>query len=203
MKSLLTNVPIKRTVDIILREIHQDRVISTNLKKRTLEKLISGKCTKIVFSFNNKFYHGVSMDSSLGPLLANIIMTGLKDVIIRSLIHNATIKFCSRFVDDTLLVMKPENVRMHKPLNKFYNNLHFIVDMLQNEVSHYLEHELSPDGFTIFQKDVSTGLCVNFTTFMLWTYCTSWITRLVTLLSRISPTGKLSSEINTIKRFAL
>ena len=78
VEPLLTNVPIKLTVYIILRRIYQYRVISTNLKKRTLKKLILGTCTKNVFSFNTKFYQqkdGVSMGSSLGPVLANIIMT--------------------------------------------------------------------------------------------------------------------------------
>ena len=55
VESLFTNVLIKRTVDIILRQINQDRVISTNLKKRTLKKLILDTCTKTAFSFNNKF----------------------------------------------------------------------------------------------------------------------------------------------------
>ena len=91
---------------------------------------------------------------------------------------------------------------MHKALNKFDNNLCFTVDMFQNEVPHFLDLELSPDGFTIFRKDTKTGLYINFTSFMLWTYCTSWITRFVTRASRICSTDKLPTEINTIKRFA-
>ena len=50
------------------------------------------------------------MGSSLGPVLANIIMTELEDIIIKPLIADGTIKFYSRFFDDTLLVMKPKNV---------------------------------------------------------------------------------------------
>ena len=50
------------------------------------------------------------MCSSLGPVLANIIMTELEDVIIKPLIADGTIEFFSPFVDNTLLVMKPENV---------------------------------------------------------------------------------------------
>ena len=58
-----------------------------------------------------------------------MIMIELEDVIIKSLIADGTIKFCSCFVDDTLLVMKPENVsQVHKALNKFDNNLRFTVD---------------------------------------------------------------------------
>ena len=47
------------------------------------------------------------MGSSLEPVLANIIMTELEDVVIKPLITNGTIKFYTRFVDDTLLVIKP------------------------------------------------------------------------------------------------
>ena len=129
-------------------------------------------------------------------------MTELKDAITKPLIADGTIKFYSRFVDDTLLVMKSENVsQVHKALNKFDNNLRFTVDMFQNEVPHFLDLELSPDGITIFRKDTNTALYVNFTSFVPWTYCTSWIRSFVTRASRICSTGKLLSEINTIKRF--
>ena len=59
------------TVDIILRRIYQDRVISTDLKERTLKKFILDNCTKTAFSFNNKLYqqkYGDSVGSFLGPV---------------------------------------------------------------------------------------------------------------------------------------
>ena len=37
VESLFTNVPIKRTIDIILKQIHIDKVISTNLTKRSMK----------------------------------------------------------------------------------------------------------------------------------------------------------------------
>ena len=143
------------------------------------------------------------MGSSLSPVLANTIMNGLEDVIIKPLTTDGTINFYSRFVGDTSLVMKPENVsQVHKALNNFGNNLRFTVDMFQNEAPHFLDLELSPDGITIFQKETNTGLYVNFTNFVPWTYRTSWIRSLVTRASRISSTNKLLFEINNIKRFA-
>ena len=141
------------------------------------------------------------MGSSLELALANIIMTELENIIIKPLIADGTINFYSCFVDDTLLVMKPENAsQVHKSLNKFDNSLCFTADMLQNEVPQFLELELSPDGITIFRKDTNTGLNVNFTSFVPWTYCTSWIRSLVACASRICSTDKLPSEINIIKR---
>ena len=98
------------------------------MKKQTLKKLILDTCTKIVL-FNNKFYQqkgGASIGSSLGPVLANIIATKFEGVIIKPLIADGTIKFYSGFVDETSLVMKPENVsQVHEALNKFDNNLRF------------------------------------------------------------------------------
>ena len=143
------------------------------------------------------------MGSSLSPVLANTIMNGLEDVIIKPLTADGTINFYSRFVGDTSLVMKPENVsQVHKALNNFGNNLRFTVDMFQNEAPHFLDLELSPDGITIFQKETNNGLYVNFTNFVPWTYHTSWIRSLVTRASRICSTNKLLFEINNIKRFA-
>ena len=143
------------------------------------------------------------MGSSLGPVLANTIMNGLEDVIIKPLTADGTIKFYSRFVGGTSLVMKHENVsQIHKALNNSGKNLRFTVDMFQNEVTHFLDLELSPDGITIFQKEINTGLYVNFTNFVPWTYRTSWIRGLVTRASRICSTNKLLFEINNIKRFA-
>ena len=66
----------------------------------------------------------------------------------------------------------------------------------------FLDLEFSPDGIAIFRKDTNTGLYVNFTSFVPWTYRTSWIRSLAARASRISSTDKLPSEINIIKRFA-
>ena len=73
--------------------------------------------------------------------------------------------------------------------------------MFQNEVPHFVNLELSPDGITIFRKDANSGLYVTFTNFMSWTYRTSLIRSLVARASRICSTDKMPSEINIIKRF--
>ena len=60
---------------------------------------------------------------------------------------------------------------------------------------------MSLDEISIFRKDTNTGLYVNFTSFVCWTYGTSSIKIVVTRASRICAQNKLSSEINIIKRF--
>ena len=112
VKSLFTNIPLKKVIKIILKRVYDDKQISTNLKPRTLKKLLKDCCTETPFSFNGELYHqidGVSMGSPLGPTLANILMTELEDDIIRPLITSDKLKFYVRYVDDTLVLAKPED----------------------------------------------------------------------------------------------
>ena len=93
MESLFTNVPIKRTIDVILKPIYIDKVISTNLKKRSIKKPLLDTCTKTSFTFYGVIYEqkdGVSMGSSLGHLLANVIMTDLEEKVIKPIFRKNT-----------------------------------------------------------------------------------------------------------------
>ena len=67
--------------------------------------------------------------------------------------------------------------------------------MFKDKVPHFLDLELSPDGTSVFRKDTNTGLYVNFTSFVPWTYRISWIRSLVTRASRICAPNKLSSKL--------
>ena len=113
VNSLFTNVPLNRIVNIILDCVYNENLVNTNLRKRTLKKLIEDTCSKTVFTANEKLYQqidGVSMSSSLGPLLGNIIMTELERKFIKQFIDNKNLMFYGRYVDDTLVVIKPEDL---------------------------------------------------------------------------------------------
>ena len=137
--------------------------------KRSLKKLILDTCTKTALSFNNIIYEqkeDVSMGSWFVPVVANII-TELEEKVIKPLINDGTIKFYCRYVDDTLFVVKPQDVsHIHKLLNSFVKNLKFTVDLFENKVSHFLNLEMSLDRITIYWKDTNTGLYVNYTSFV-------------------------------------
>ena len=130
--SLFTNVPLKNTIEIILKRVHNDQLVQTKLKKHTLKKLLLDACQKTALSCNGKIYKqtdSVSMDSSLEPVLANIIMTQMESEIVKPLETKGVIKHYMRYVDDTLLLIKPENVEtVLWEFNLFHNNLHFTVD---------------------------------------------------------------------------
>ena len=74
---LFTNASIKRTIDIILRRNYIDKVVSAELKKCSLKKLLLNTSIKTAFTFNGVIYEekdGVRMGSSLGLLLANLVI---------------------------------------------------------------------------------------------------------------------------------
>ena len=95
--SLFTNVPLNRTIKITLKRVYEEKL--TNLKKHILKKLIKDSCSKTAFMFNGKMYKqidGVSMGSSLGPVLANVIMTEFEKIVVDKLIKDGIITFYIR-----------------------------------------------------------------------------------------------------------
>ena len=90
-----------------------------------------------LFSFNSKFYKqidGVSMGSPLGPVLANIIMTELESTIVKELV-----KLYMRHVDDTLLLVKDEDINhIHKRLNSFDKSIKFIIKLTPSQMVTYI-----------------------------------------------------------------
>ena len=107
VESLFTNVPLHRTINIVLDLIYNKKLIDTGSRKHTLKKLILDSCTKTIFSCNGTLYEqldGVSMSSSLGPVLANIILSEFENIIVTELVNSGAIKFYRSYVD-TLLFM--------------------------------------------------------------------------------------------------
>ena len=87
-----------------------------------------------------KHRDGVSMGSPLRPLLANVFMTALEKDIIQKLTNKKFIKFHIRYVDDTLLLAKDEDINpILKELNSYNKNIKFTVDRFINEDVHFLD----------------------------------------------------------------
>ena len=204
--SLFTNVPLKKTINTILDRVYQQKLVTTSLSRSVLKKLILDTCTKTAFSFNGQVYEqidGVSMGASLGPVLANIILTELELVVVNDLINSGTIKFYKRYVDDTLMLIKPEDIdSVLSSFNSFDSNLQFTVDRFPDSVPHFLDLEIHPDGINIYRKATHTAQYTHFTSFSKWNYKIAWLRSLVYRAKRICSPNKLANEISNIKRFA-
>ena len=206
VKSLFTNVPLRKTVNVILDRVYNQKLITTKLKKRTLKKLIIDTCSKTAFSCNNILYEqidGVSMGACLGPVLANIIMTELEKVVVDRMIDSGLIKFYARYVDDTLLLVKPADVdEILQKFNRFHRNLEFTVDKFENCVPHFLDLEIHPDGISIYRKDTHTAQFVNYNSYTKLNHKTAWIKSLISRAKRLCSPARLKNEMENIKRFA-
>ena len=71
-----------------------------------MEKLIIDSCTKTAFSFNNK--------SLLDPVLENIIMTELGNIIVEDLVDKSLIKVYMLYVVEILLLVKEKILKLYR-----------------------------------------------------------------------------------------
>ena len=141
--------------------------------KRSLEKLILDTCQKkTAFDFDDKMFEQTdngSMGGSLGPVLANIMMTEWEKTIVNQLKENNIVKFYVRYVDNFLLVIKKKDI--HIVVNNFKNfnkNLKFTVDTFENCVSYFLGIEICPNVLGIYHKNTQTGQYANIESLTLW-----------------------------------
>ena len=104
VESLLTNVPLEKTIDITLERIYDSKEINTQITCPEMIELLK-LCTKSAnFTFNNQVYQKndrVAIGSPLGPVLAGIFMVELETWIFLTL-GNMVLNW-KRFVDDTTL----------------------------------------------------------------------------------------------------
>ena len=156
----------------------------------------------MALSFNDKLYEQidrVSMGGSLGPVLANIIMTECKQVIDK-LMKEEVIMFYTRYVDNTLLIIKKRDINyVLNQFNSFDKNLKFAIDTFENSVPHFLDIEICPDGLGIYHKHTQTGQQVHISSCTLWRWKTSWIRSLVIRTKKICSANYFNNKIQLVK----
>ena len=139
------------------------------LSKRTLKKLIINSSTKTTFSINNQLYEqadGISMGSLLGPVLANIILTEFENKLVSDLVQSDIIKFYRRYVDDTLLLIKPCNITsVLSKFNSFDKTQKFTVDNFSDGTVHFLDLKITDYGIDVYRKSTHTGQYTHFSRF--------------------------------------
>jgi hypothetical protein len=153
IKSLFPNVPLKKTINIILDRIYNKNEINTTLKKQTLKKLLLDCCTKTPFSINGELFKqmdGIAMGSPLGPTLANI-MTTFEDEIVCQLTRTL-------YVDDTLVLAKPSDIPIIlQAFNSFHPQIQFTFEDFPDNNVHFLDLQINSSDITIFRKSTHTG----------------------------------------------
>ena len=105
-------------------------------------------------------------------LLYHPIVTGLY----QNLIDKKFIKFYIRYVDDTLLLIKDEDIDpILKELNSYNKYIRFTVDPFINEPVHFLDIKNHQNNIDIYYKDTHTGQHIHCRSQTPWKLKTSWI----------------------------
>ena len=204
VKSLFTNIPLKKTVHIILHRIYNEKQLDTSLKKLTLKKLLLDSCTNTPFLTNGNPYKqidGVAMGSPLGSTLANITTTALEEDIVKRLIDSKIIKFYVRFVDDTLVLAKPSDIpAILEQLNSYHSQIQFThEEFVDKNDAHFLDIKITPSRTTIFRKSTLIDQYIHLSSFRPWSRKTTWIRSLIDRAYKIcSCKSLLSDELNNI-----
>ena len=83
VKSLFTNVPPEKTIEITLKNIYESQEINTSISKKEMKQLLTLCTENVHFAYNNKVYQqndGVAMGSPLWPVLSGILWSNLRIV---------------------------------------------------------------------------------------------------------------------------
>lgn len=130
--SLFTNVPLTKTVKIILDRVFKEKLITTTLSKRTLKKLILDYCTRLSEHTNpakssvgqhfhncENLQHIVSLHFAFDRLYNNLTLTDLdvSTFISNLVINNSRILHTtnSRTSSNFLLLLEALYIKYHSP----------------------------------------------------------------------------------------
>ena len=99
------------------------------------------------------------MDGSLGPVVANIIMTEFEQETVKKLINQGLIVFYCRYADDILLLLKRSRITtISEHFHKFDLDIRFTFDVFKNSTPHFLDIKPAIDGLGIYRYFYRTVL---------------------------------------------
>ena len=204
--SLFTNVPLEKTIDIIINKVYKEKRIKTKIKADKLRKLLY-LCTKEGhFTFNDEIYvqiDGVMMGSPLGSLIANIFMCELETTVIPKMMNK--IKFWTRYVDDTFAFVKPAEVEhIHQQLNAYDPHIQFTYEMESERKLPFLdvliERHDSILETCVYRKKTSSNLYMNWNSHSPQSWKIGTLRNLTRRAIMISSENHLDKELEHLKK---
>ena len=171
VRSLFTNIPLDRTIDIILKRVFDKQEIQPTMTKKELKELLILCKINVHFTFGGKTFvqsDGVAMGSPLGPVLDDIFMVELENTLVPTLTDY--IKFWKRYVDDTIFFVKMGSAQyIVSILNRFETNIFFTCQMYKKCCLPFLNVLLTRNGnnivTTVYRKTTTNDLYLNWNSF--------------------------------------
>ena len=168
VESLLTNVPVDETIDLLLDRIYRDGdTPRLNIPESSLCRLLQ-MCTKEAPFHDQrgnlwKQIDGVAMGSPLAVLFVNTYMGFVKWRVFQQIPQPST--YC-RYIDDTFVIVTTrEALDLLRQTFVECSVLHFTCEFPQENTLPFLDVKatLNREHFTtsVFRKPANIGLCLN------------------------------------------
>ena len=167
--SLFTNVPVERTIDIILHYVYNNSDLAApKLPVSILKALLSACTMEVPFRCpSGKLYYqidGVAMGSPLGVLFANAFMCHVEEKVLSGCDVKPFMYY--RYVDDIFLdVQSVDHLHSLKELLELESGLGFTTELNVNNRLPFLDLMVnaSDDDFVsdVYVKPTNLGRCMN------------------------------------------
>ncbi|XP_020905860.2 uncharacterized protein LOC110244043, partial [Exaiptasia diaphana] len=167
-----------------------------NISKENLIELLTISTKDQLFQYDGQLYEqvdGVAMGSPLGPLLANVFMCHIEDILQRK---GKLPSYYKRYVDDTLTIMPDLDIAnefLHE-LNQVHPSLKFTMEVESNGMLPFLGIQLlnkAPNIETkVYVKPTNTGLLLHYQSHVDERYKRNLVTTMLERGYRISSSWK-------------
>ena len=168
--SLFTNVPVERTIDILIDYAYHDNVMAPpEFPEHIMRAMLRLCTTKAPFRSpdGGLFYQidGIAMGSPLGVLFAQAFMAHVEHTVLDGGVVEKPALYC-RYVDDILIdASGQEHLLLLKSHLEQTSGLDFTTELSVNDKINYLDVSLdgSSGSFqtTVFRKPTDMGRCLN------------------------------------------
>ena len=157
VKSLSTNVPLEKIIDIILRRIYHDKEININITKKDMRDLL------LLYIQIDR----VAMGSPLAPVLA-IFMVELERIVVPTLATH--LRFWRRYVDDTICFVKMGSIEcILSVINNFHEKIKFTYEIEKDSKLSFLDVEIQRTNetlaTTVYRKETNNDMYLNWNSF--------------------------------------
>ena len=204
--SLFTNVPLEKTIDIIIKKVYKEKRIKTKIKADKLRALLY-LCTKEGhFTFNDEIYvqvDGVMMGSPLGSLIANIFMCELENDMIPKMTEK--LDSWTRYVDDTFAFVKPTEIdNIHRQLNGYHPQIQFTYETESDKKIPFLdvmiERKDSVLETSVYRKETNNNIYMNWNSYSPRSWKIGTLRNLTRRAIMISSDNNLEKELDHLRR---
>ena len=175
VESLFTSVPVRETIDIIIKRLFpKETDIHRGFNKKNFRRLLEWAVLDPLFVFNNELFmqiEGMAMGSPLGPTFANIFMAELETSFLEKCDKSIKPTSYNRYVDDTLTSFRePQHADAFLThLNNAHPNIKFTMEKEKSKQINFLDilitRNESTMATTVFRKDCFTGQGLNYYSF--------------------------------------